>query len=396
MQDQNKARSLFFRHLAPTSPEPLALHFERAEGSTLFSADGTEYLDMISGISVSNLGHNHPEINKAVINQVEKHSHLMVYGEFIQDVQVSLAHLLAENLGEGFESVYFVNSGAEAVEGSMKLAKRYTGRHEIVSCRNAYHGSTHGAMSIMGSETYKTSFRPLLPGTRLIRFNNIEDLQKISSETACVIIEPVQAEAGVIVPEQGYLQALRKRCNECGTLLIFDEIQTGFGRTGSLFAFQKYGVKPDVIMLAKALGGGYPLGAFISSSQIMKSLSNDPILGHITTFGGHPVSCAAAKASLEIISMKGFLQEVNKKAALFKELFSELPEGIHFNQSGLLMAIHLQEEKQCFDAISKSIQEKLITDWFLFASNAIRLAPPLIIKEEEIRHACRIILNAIK
>lgn len=390
MQDNKLVRSLFFRHLAPTSSEPLALEIVRADASLLYDASGKEYLDMISGISVSNLGHNHPQINDAVINQVKKHSHLIVYGEFIQQVQVDLATLLAEKLGEGFDSVYFVNSGAEAVEGAMKLAKRYTARPEIISCRNAYHGSTQGAMSIMGSETYKNSFRPLLPSTALIQFNNLDDLNKITEETACVIIEPVQAEAGVIIPEKGYLQALRTRCDEKGTLLIFDEIQTGFGRTGFLFATQKYGVRPDVILLAKALGGGYPLGAFISSREIMQSLSENPILGHITTFGGHPVSCAAALASLKILSEQLFLNEVKEKSVLFKELLSNIP-NTEFRQSGLLMSLDLGDERRNFDAISKCIEAGLIVDWFLFAPQAMRLAPPLNMSEDDIRYACSII-----
>lgn len=395
MLDQNRARELFFRHLAPTSPEPLALHIEKAEGCRLYSSDGLEYLDMISGISVSNLGHNNPVINEAVIKQINKHSHLMVYGEFIQDVQVNLAKSLVQHLGSGFESVYFVNSGAEAVEGAMKLAKRYTGRYEIISCKNAYHGSSHGAASIMGSEVYKNAFRPLLPGTLQIQFNNVSDLNKISDKTACVIVEPVQAEAGVILPDDGYLQALRNRCDECGALLIFDEIQTGFGRTGSLFAFQKYGVRPDVVLLAKALGGGYPLGAFAASFEIMKCLSENPALGHITTFGGHPVSCAAANASLSIISDQKFLDAVQRKAELFADLFSELPDDISFSQSGLLMALHMRDKDQCSRAISKCIDAGLIVDWFLFAPNAMRLAPPLIIEERDIRHACKIIMDSV-
>lgn len=395
MQDQSNTRSLFFRHLAPTSPEPLALEIVRAEGSRLYSSSGKEYIDLISGISVSNLGHNHPAINDAVISQVKKHSHLLVYGEFIQDVQVNLATLLAQKLGTGFESVYFVNSGAEAVEGAMKLAKRYTGRPEVISCENAYHGSTHGALSIMGSEEYKNSFRPLLPATSLIHFNNFEDLNKITSQSACVIIEPVQAEGGIRIPVNGYLEALRSRCNETGTLLIFDEVQTGFGRTGSLFAFHKYGVKPDIILLAKALGGGYPLGAFVSSFEIMKSLSENPVLGHITTFGGHPVSCAAALASLQIIAEDGFSEKVNKKAALFAELFSGLPDNVEFRQSGLLMALDVGDAKCNFKAISRCIDKGIITDWFLFAPQAMRLAPPLNINNEDIKIACKIIKESL-
>lgn len=396
MQEKKSLRSLFFRHLAPTSPEPLALEIVRAEGSRLVAASGKEYLDMISGISVSNLGHNHPVINKAAIEQINRHSHLMVYGEFVQQVQVELAQLLSDLLGEGFDSVFFGNSGAEAVEGAMKLAKRYTGRHEIISCKNAYHGSTQGALSIMGSEVYKNSFRPLLPSTALIQFNNFDDLNKITEETACVIVEPVQAEAGIIVPENAYLQALRNRCTEKGTLLIFDEIQTGLGRTGSLFAFQKYGVRPDVVLLAKALGGGYPLGAFISSGEIMQSLSENPVLGHITTFGGHPVSCAAALASLQIISNEDLLLEVQRKSDLFASLLSDLPSPFEFRRSGLLMALDVGSEKMNFDMISNCIDAGLIVDWFLFSPQSMRLAPPLNISDDDIRHACFVVKNSIK
>ena len=395
MQDQSNTRSMFFRHLAPTSSEPLALEIISARGSTLYSASGKEYLDMISGISVSNLGHNHPEINDAVITQVNKHSHLMVYGEFIQEVQVELAAMLSNKLGEGFESVYFVNSGAEAVEGALKLAKRFTGRHGLISCRNAYHGSTHGALSIMGSEEYKNSFRPLLPSAILIEYNKISDLSTITEETACVIVEPVQAEAGVILPEAGYLEALRKRCDETGALLVFDEIQTGFGRTGYLFAFQKYKVKPDVILLAKALGGGYPLGAFVSSFEIMKSLSENPVLGHITTFGGHPVSCAAALASLRIIGENSFTEKVGQKADLFADLFSDLPDNIQFRHSGLLMSLDFGDAKANFKAIKNCIDKGLITDWFLFSPQSMRLAPPLNMEESDIRKACSIIKESI-
>jgi acetylornithine/succinyldiaminopimelate/putrescine aminotransferase len=278
----------------------------------------------------------------------------------------------------------------------MKLAKRYTGRHEIISCKNAYHGSTQGALSIMGSEVYKNSFRPLLPSTALIQFNNFDDLNKISEETACVIVEPVQAEAGIIVPENGYLQALRNRCTEKGTLLIFDEIQTGLGRTGSLFAFQKYGVRPDVVLLAKALGGGYPLGAFISSGEIMQSLSENPVLGHITTFGGHPVSCAAALASLQIISNEDLLLEVQRKSDLFASLLSDLPSPFEFRRSGLLMALDVGSEKMNFDMISNCIDAGLIVDWFLFNPQSMRIAPPLNISDDDIRYACSVIKNSIK
>ena len=395
MQDNQLNQTLFFRHLAPTSPEPLALNIVKAKGIYLYDDNGKSYLDMISGISVSNLGHNHSEINKAVIEQVNKHSHLMVYGEFIQSAQIDYASELIKYLKKPFESVYFVNSGAEAVEGAMKLAKRVTGRHEIISCYNAYHGSSQGALSIMGSEIYKNKFRPLLPGCKLISFNSFDDLNKISDKTACVIIEPVQAEAGVILPKENYLQDLRKRCDKTGTLLIFDEIQTGFGRTGTLFAFQKYGVIPDVILLAKALGGGYPLGAFVSSHEIMNTLSHDPVLGHITTFGGHPVSCAAGYASLKSICKTDIIDNVQRKADIFKQKLTDLPYVKEFRQSALLMALEFENEKKCSMAINNCIDNGLISDWFLFSPQSMRLAPPLIISDEEIMKACEIIKKSI-
>jgi len=285
-------RELFLRHIGQTSPAPLALEMEKAEGIYMFDKSGKSYFDLISGVSVSNLGHSRPEIIEAIHQQVKKYMHLMVYGELVQEPQLHFAVLLANQLPASLQSVYLVNSGAEAIEGALKLAKRFTGRSQIISCENAYHGSTHGAMSIMGAETFKNAFRPLLPDTHLIRFNEPEDLSLITEKTACIVVEPVQGESGIYPAQQSYLQALSARCKKTGTLLIFDEIQSGFGRTGALFAFQNYGVVPDILCLAKAMGGGMPLGGFISSETIMSSLTHDPVLGHITTFGGHPVSSA--------------------------------------------------------------------------------------------------------
>jgi acetylornithine/N-succinyldiaminopimelate aminotransferase len=295
-------KELFLRYLGQTSPSPLLIEIERASGVFMYGPDGKQYLDLISGVSVSNVGHNHPKVIRAIHSQAESYTHLMVYGELVLGPQLSYARKLASVLPGNLSSCYFVNSGSEAVEGAMKLAKRFTGRTKIVSFRNSYHGSTHGALSIQGSEIYRNAFRPLLPDTVQIQFNNEASLSVIDNKTACVIAEPVQGEAGYILPENGFLSKLRKRCDESGALLIFDEIQTGFGRTGAMFAALKYNVNPDIILLAKALGGGMPLGAFISSTNIMKVLSDKPVLGHITTFGGHPVSCAAGEAALQVIT----------------------------------------------------------------------------------------------
>src|SRR5687767_10714613 len=303
-------RELFFSRIAQTSPAPIALEIEKAEGVYVIDSKGKKYFDLVSGIAVSSLGHNHPGILSAIKAQLDRHLHLMVYGEYIQSPQVKYAELLCRHLPENLSSVYFVNSGAEAIEGAMKLAKRHSGRTEIISFRNAYHGSTQGALSVMGSEEFKNAFRPLIPGTRLLEFNNKKTLRQITSEAACVIAEVIQGEAGVIVPETDFLKALRERCTETGTLLILDEIQTGMGRTGKLFAFEHYGIVPDILCLAKAFGGGMPLGAFISSKEIMGDLTQDPPLGHITTFGGHPVCCAAGMAAFTALMDEKLIETV--------------------------------------------------------------------------------------
>jgi acetylornithine/N-succinyldiaminopimelate aminotransferase len=387
-------RQLFLHHIAPTSDSPLALEIERAEGVYLYGTNGQQYMDLISGIAVSNLGHRHPKVVEATKTQLDQYMHLMVYGEYIQSPQVKLAKLLTDNLPENLEAVYFVNSGTEATEGALKLAKRYTGRTELISCVNAYHGSTHGAVSIMGSETYKNAFRPLLPDTTTIEFNNEADIAKITDRTACVLMEPVQGEAGVRLPENNYLQKVRARCNETGTLLIFDEVQTGFGRTGSLFAFEQYDVVPDIITLAKGLGGGMPLGCFISSSEILNTFTNNPILGHLTTFGGHPVCCAASLATLEILLTEDYIQEAAAKGELFKSLLqhSEIKE---VRGKGLMLAAELRDFEFNERVIKKCVEKGLITDWFLFCDNSLRIAPPLIITEDQIREACAIILESI-
>lgn len=387
-------RSQFYNHLAQTSDMPMELEIVSADGNYQYDSNGKKYLDLISGIAVSNLGHNHPAIKKAIAKQLDAHLHLMVYGEFIQAPQVKLANALAELLPKNLSSVFFTNSGSEAVEGALKLAKRFTGRTEMISCQNAYHGSTHGALSINGSEEWKNSFRPLLPDVRQILFNHWEDLSLITDKTACVIIEPVQGEAGVRIGNVYYLEALRKKCEETGTLLIFDEIQSGFGRTGKFFAFEHFNVIPDILILGKALGGGLPLGAFISSKEMMDSLQSNPVLGHITTFGGHPLSCAASLAALEVLKNEKWISEVEEKELLFKELLNH-PEIIEVRGIGLMFAVELRDFEFIQKVIKKCIEGGLITDWFLFSDKSLRIAPPLTITKEEIKFACEIILQAL-
>lgn len=387
-------RQQFLQYLAQTSDMPMAIEITHADGNYMYGPNEKKYLDLISGIGVSNLGHNHPEIKKAIKDQLDAHMHVMVYGEFIQSPQVKLASELCAVLPEKLNSVFFVNSGSEAVEGALKLTKRYTGRTEIISCKNAYHGSTHGALSIIGSEDWKNSFRPLLPDTRSINFNNWDDLNFITEKTACVIIEPVQGEAGVRIANDFYLEALRKKCNETGTLLIFDEIQSGFGRTGKRFAFEHYNVIPDILLLGKALGGGMPLGAFISSNEIMQVLQTNPVLGHISTFGGHPVCCAASLAALNILNTTKLIEEVGEKGELFKSLLIH-PNIKEVRGVGLMMAVELSDFDYVQKVIQKCITKGLITDWFLFNDCSIRIAPPLTITKEEIEWASKAILDSL-
>ena len=380
-------RQLFLHHIAQTSDFPIALEVESAEGVYIYDRQGKAYFDMIAGISVSNLGHRHPRVVQAIRDQLDKHMHLMVYGEYIQAPQVQLAALLARHLPDQLSCTYFVNSGSEATEGALKLAKRFTGRFEIVAFRKAYHGSTQGALSIMGDEQYRNAFRPLLPGIRQLEFNDFSQLDLISRDTACVILEPIQAEAGVILPKDGFLQAVRNRCTEVGALLIFDEIQAGFGRCGSLFAFMDYGVVPDILLLAKSLGGGLPLGAFISSADIMSVYRRKPALGHITTFGGHPVSCAAGLAAFRELLDSGLGGTVREKELLFRK-YLEHPSILEIRGKGLLMAIQLQHSAAVKRVIPKLIRAGILVDWFIFCDTALRLAPPLIITEEQIKESC--------
>ncbi len=388
------ARQLFLEHVAQTSPFPLGLEIERAEGLYLYDTSGKPYLDLISGIGVSGLGHRHPAVVEAIRQQTARYLHTMVYGEFVLSPQVRLAQRLAEVLPPALQSVYFVNSGTEATEGAMKLAKRYTGRYEIIAARKAYHGSSQGAASLMSPTEFTQKYHPLLPGIRHVEFNCHFCLQQITRKTAAVIIEPVQAEWGVRKPFGDYLQALRRRCDETGTLLILDEIQTGFGRTGTLFAFESYGVVPDILMLAKGMGGGMPIGAFIASREIMQSLTHNPILGHITTFGGHPVSCAASLATLETLLQSNLVAEVAKKEALFRSLLQG-PGIVEVRSAGLMMAVELRDFDTVQRVIRYSLDQGLLIDWFLFNNRSLRIAPPLIIEEREIRKACQIILEGI-
>lgn len=379
-------RELFLRHVAQTSDLPflgIDMNIVSAKGCTLTDANGRQYLDLISGISVSSVGHCHPKVVKAINEQSKKFMHLMVYGEYNQTPQVNYAKALTSLLPASLNSVYFTTGGSEAVEGAMKLAKRATGRKEIISFSNSYHGSTQGALSIMGNEQFKNSFRPLLPGTRVLEFNKIEDISLISFQTAAVIIEPVQGESGVHAAGKIFLESLRKKCNEHGSLLVFDEIQTGFGRTGSLFAFEQYGVVPDVLLIAKAMGGGLPVGAFIASKELMVSLSSNPMLGHINTFGGNAVCVAAAQATLDVIvNRKLALRAKQIEKIIRKKLVHPLIKEVRI--FGALGAIEFGNEELNFKIMKACIEKGIITDWFLFCPTAMRIAPPLVISNKEL------------
>ncbi len=388
-------RQLFLHNLAQTSDSPLALEITKAEGVYLYDSSGKRYMDLISGISVSNTGHRHPAVVKAIKDQLDSYLHLMVYGEYIQSPQVKLAGVLAALLPEKLNNCYFVNSGSEAVEGALKLAKRFTGRRKIVAFNHAYHGSTHGALSVIGDESYQIPFGPLLPGIEHIAFNSTEALNVITTKTACVIVEPVQGEAGIMVGTPEFLTNLRNRCNETGTLLIFDEIQTGMGRTGRMFAFEKYHVIPDILLLAKGLGGGMPLGAFISSHAIMQTLTFNPVLGHITTFGGHPVSCAAALANIEVIINENLIESVDAKSKLIVHLLKKNKAINHIRSAGLMIALQLDNYAHVKRVIDQCIENGIILDWFLFNDSSIRIAPPLTITEEQIKEACKVILDSL-
>ncbi|MEM1217695.1 MAG: aspartate aminotransferase family protein [Bacteroidota bacterium] len=384
-------RQLFLQHVAQTSPFPLAIEIVQSEGMYLYDEHGKAHLDLIAGIGVSALGHRHPAVTEAVKAQLDRYLHTLVYGEFILSPQVELASLMAEHLPDPLDSVYFVNSGSEATEGAMKLAKRFTGRGEIIAARLAYHGSTQGAASLMEPTTFTQPFYPLLPGIRHIDFNCWQCLEQITERTAAVILETVQAEWGVRRPAPGYLKAVKARCEEVGALLILDEIQAGYGRTGSLWAFTQYNVVPDILLLAKGMGGGMPIGAFVAAREVMSTLSHDPLLGHITTFGGHPVCCAAGLATLQTLLAEPYIEEVQQKAQRFKDQLVH-PQIRDVRNAGLLMAVELSDFAAVQKVIQYALQHGVITDWFLFNDRSLRIAPPLIISEEEIDQAVAIIL----
>jgi len=387
-------KQLFLQNNAQTSTSPNLLEIDVAEGIYLYDKSGKSYIDLVSGFAVSNIGHRHPKVIEAIKAQLDKYLHLTVYGEFVQTPMVLFAQQLLEVLPNTLNNVYFVNSGAEATEGALKLAKKHTGRSGIISCYHSYHGSTHGALSVMGNEQYKEGYGPLLPHVQFINFNEEADLQLITEQTAAVIIETVQGEAGIRVASESYMLKLRSRCTEVGALLILDEIQAAFGRTGTLFAFENYGIVPDILLLAKALGGGMPLGAFIANKDVMGVLKENPILGHITTFGGHPVSCSAGLASLQVIIDDNLVKNVNQKGELFRSLLIH-PLIREIRGKGLMLGIQLDSFEQVEKVSSLCRERGVVIDWFLHCETALRVAPPLIIKDEEIRRACAVILEAL-
>ena len=404
-------RQLFLQHVAQTSPAPIGLEIVKALGCKMWDKDGKEYVDLISGFSVMNIGHGNPAVIEAITKQINEYMHLMVYGELIETPQVAYAKRLTEFLPATLDCVYFTNSGTEATEGAMKLAKRYTNRSQIIAFKKSYHGSTQGALSIMGDEYWRNAYRPLLPDILHLDFNSPEVIEAITERTACVVMEVVQAEAGVIKAETSWLKAIREKCNATGTLLVFDEIQTGFGRTGTLWAFEQYGIVPDILLLGKALGGGLPLGAFIAPREMMHALTHHPVLGHISTFAGHPVSCAGGMAAFNVLLnfiadenddnvqvtplpvVKDERSTVRSKEKLIRSLLVH-PAIKSIRSCGLLMAVEFESNEICLTVCQESIKNGVITDWFLFAADCLRIAPPLIVNEAEIRNACESLVTA--
>nr|WP_172281026.1 aspartate aminotransferase family protein [Chryseobacterium sp. LAM-KRS1] len=384
----------FFSYQAQTTQFAAGFEVEKAEGSYIFGTDGKRYLDFVAGVSANTLGHSHPKIVNAIKEQAEKYLHVMVYGEYAQDKPVALCRLLAEATPDPLEVTYLVNSGAEAIDGSLKLAKRYTGREEIISFKDSYHGNTHGALSVSGNEYHKREFRPLLPMVSFIEFNNEDDLDKITEKTACVILETIQGAAGFLVPQNDYLKKLKKRCEEVGALLILDEIQPGFGRTGKLFSFEHYGIVPDILVMGKGMGGGVPVGAFMSSKEIMNSLSHSPKLGHITTFGGNPLIAASSYATLKEILESGLMNEVDRKEELFRELLVH-PKISNINGRGLMLAVNLGSPEYTLKVAQKCMEKGLVVFWQLYRNEYLRISPPLTISLEEIKEGCQIILEVL-
>jgi len=388
-------RDLFHKYLGLPSSKPLGIEIKFAEGIHLFGPQGEKYIDLVSGVSVSNVGHRHPDVVGAIHEQLDQYLHLMVYGEMIQTQQVKLAEELCNLLPRRLNAIYYVNSGSEAIEGALKLAKRFTGRSEVIAFHNAYHGGTHGALSILGNDKLKNAFRPLIPDIRFLKFNDLDGLKHITERTACIVVESVQAEAGIVLPEEEFLKALDKRCKETGTLLILDDIQMGFGRTGKLFSFEHFDFIPDILCLAKGMGGGMPIGAFISSREIMDTLTFNPELGHITTFGGHPVCCAAALASLKVIQKYNLASNAIKKGHLFAKLLEQHPLVKEIRYVGLMMAVELSDQDKMDALYDALIEERLIIDRFLFNHNAFRIAPPMIITEDQIERICKRIIKCM-
>jgi acetylornithine/N-succinyldiaminopimelate aminotransferase len=387
-------RNLFLQHVGQTSEAPLALEIVKAEGCKLYDVNGKEYIDLIGGISVCNVGHRHPKVIEAIKKQLENYLHIMVYGELVQSPQVQYAKILTDNLPASLNAVFFTASGSEATEGAMKLSKRFTGRTQIISFKNSYHGSTQGALSVMGSEYWQQAFRPLLPGILQMDYNSFTDLENITEQTACVIAETVQAEAGVLVPQNNWLKALREKCTQTGTLLVLDEIQCGFGRNGTLWAFEQFDVVPDILLLGKALGGGMPLGAFVADKKLMDALSCNPMLGHINTFGGHPVCCAAGLAAFNVLLDEKLIAGVKEKEQLFISLLQH-PKIQKVNSCGLMLAVYFESFEMNKKIIDELILQGVFTDWFLFASNCLRIVPPLVITPDEIKSACTTILQVL-
>ncbi len=391
-------RKQFLEHVGQTSPSPMMVEVERAEGSFFYTPEGKRYFDLVAGVSVSNVGHANAAVVKAVQEQVAKYMHVMVYGEMVERPQVEYARRIAELLPGNLNCVYFVNSGAEAVEVALKLVKRYTGRTELISMRRAYHGSTHGAMSMMGTpegEEWKAEFRPLLPDVKSINFNSYDDLQHITSRTAGVLCEVVQGEAGVRLPDVEWLHALRARCTEVGALLIFDEIQTGMGRTGEMFASSKYGIQADVVCMAKAFGGGMPLGGVAADKSVLDSFTHNPCLGHITTFGGHPVCCAAGLAALNYLVDNRIVEGVEAKGAMFEDRLKGHAKVLEIRRSGLLLAVELGRSEYLYRLMEIFKEEGIMSDWFLYCDTAFRISPPLTISEAEIEECCDIIRRSL-
>ena len=389
-----KMKQEFFKYQAQTTPYAAGFEVEKAEGSYIYGKDGRAYLDFVAGVSANTLGHSHPKVVNAIKEQADKYLHVMVYGEYAQEKPVELCKLLAEATPEPLEVTYLVNSGAEAIDGALKLAKRYTGREEIISMKNSYHGNTHGALSVSGNEFHKREFRPLLPMITFIEFNNEEEFSKITEKTACVIAETIQGAAGFLTPSQNYFKNLKKRCEEVGALLILDEIQPGFGRTGKLFSFEHYDMVPDILVMGKGMGGGVPVGAFMSSAEIMKSLQHSPKLGHITTFGGNPLIAAASYATLKEVLDSGLMNEVEEKEKLFRELLVH-PKIKKVNGRGLMLAVELESPEYTLDVAKRCMEKGLIVFWQLYRNEFMRISPPLTISKEEIKKGCEIILEAL-